>query len=54
MSLNVKYFFRNQLPFNKEMKFFWEKNGYLIINDFYSEEECNELRNRAKLLVKNF
>ena len=54
MSLNLKYFFRKQLPFNKEMKFFWKKNGFIIINDFYSKEECDELRNRVKILVKNF
>ena len=54
MSLNLKYFFKKQLPFTKEMNFFWKKNGFLIINDFYSEEDCDELRNRAKILVKNF
>ena len=54
MSLNLKYFFKKQLPFTKEMNFFWKKNGFLIINDFYSEEDCDELRNRAKILVKKF
>ena len=36
------------------MKSFWDQNGFLVINNFYSEYECDELRNRADKLVKNF
>ena len=36
------------------MKLFWEENGFLIIDDFYSENDCNLLRSRAQELVKEF
>ena len=49
-----KHFFRKELPFNQQMKSFWEENGFLIIDDFYSEDECNKLRKRANSLVKKF
>ena len=49
-----KHFSRKELPINQQMKSFWEENGFLIIDDFYSEEECNKLRNRADILVKRF
>ena len=49
-----KHFYRKELPFNKQMKSFWEENGFLIIDDFYSEDECNKLRKRANSLVKKF
>ena len=32
----------------------WEKNGFLIIENFYSDSDCDNLRNRADLLVRNF
>jgi len=36
------------------MKFFWDKNGYIAIEDFYSIDDCDNLRNRADLLIKEF
>ena len=32
---------------------FWQQNGFLIIDNFYSFDECENLKNRAKLLIKN-
>ena len=54
MFLYPKYFSRKKLPFNQQMKSFWEENGFLIIDDFYSENECNELRQRVDILIKEF
>ncbi len=33
---------------------FWQQNGFLIIDSFYSVDECENLKNRAKLLIKNY
>ena len=33
---------------------FWQQNGFLIIDSFYSIDECENLKNRAKLLIKNY
>ena len=54
MSQLPKHFSRKELPFNFQMKSFWEENGFLIIDDFYSGNECNKLRNQADKLVKKF
>ena len=43
-----------QLPFTKEIIDSWNANGFLVIENFYSNDECDNLRNRANLLVKNF
>ena len=52
---NIPYHFnRNDLPLNNKMKLFWDDNGFLIIDNFYLENECDELINRAKYLVQNF
>ena len=32
---------------------FWQQNGFLIIDNFYSVDECEGLKYRAELLVKN-
>ena len=32
----------------------WEKNGYLVINQFFTNDECDNLRKRADYLIKNF
>ena len=37
---------------NSEMINFWNDNGYLIIEDFKSHEECDELINRSKELIE--
>ena len=54
MALIPKHYSKSDLPFSGEMKYFWKENGFLIINDFYSEEECNKLRLRANTLVNKF
>ena len=50
----MKKFNRTQLPFSKEMLEEWNNRGFLIIENFYSNQECDNLRNRANLLVKDF
>ena len=47
-------FDRKDLPFSLKMKEEWQSNGLLVINDFYSNDECDKLRNAADLLVKDF
>ena len=47
-------FSRTNLPFSKKMKNYWNENGYLIIDNFYTNEECDNLRARANLLVNQF
>ncbi len=46
-------FSKSDLPFNKEMRSFWEKNGFLVIENFNTEEECNELIKRSAYLIDN-
>tara|TARA_B100000131_G_scaffold299281_1_gene319608 strand:+ start:378 stop:1238 length:861 start_codon:yes stop_codon:yes gene_type:complete len=46
------YFKKSDLPMNSEMINFWNDNGYLIIEDFKSHEDCNELINRSKELIE--
>ena len=43
---------KSDLPLNKEMLNFWDNNGYLIIQDFKSHKECDELINRSKELIE--
>ena len=50
----MKRFNSSQLPFNKEMNYEWENNGFLVIENFYSDLDCDNLRNRADSLVKDF
>ena len=50
----MNIFNRNHLPFNKEMKEFWNDNGYLVIENFYSSQECNTLINKSEVLINNF
>ena len=47
-------FNRGHLPFNNQMKNSWDDNGFLVIENFYTIAECEKLRVRANLLVKNF
>jgi len=47
-------FSKNDLPFNDAMNSFWDKNGFIVIKDFYSTSDCDKLRNRAKTLIENF
>jgi len=50
--MNYKSFSRENLPFNNEMLSFWENNGFLVINNFYSETECNNLIKRSQFLIE--
>ena len=49
-------FFFNRKDLESEIKInsFWSKNGYLVFNDFYTNDECNELISRADFLIKNY
>ena len=46
------YYKKSDLPLNKEMLNFWHNNGYLIIEDFKTQEECDDLINRSKELIE--
>ena len=46
------YYNKSELPLNKEMLNFWDNNGYLIIEDFKTHKECDELINRSKELIE--
>ena len=46
------YYNKSDLPVNKEMLNFWDNNGYLIIEDFKTHKECDELINRSKELIE--
>ena len=45
-------FDKSDLPMNAKMVNFWEDNGYLIIENFKTNEECNELIKRSKELIE--
>ena len=34
----MQYFKISDLPFNEQMYSFWDKNGYLVIENFYLEK----------------
>ena len=46
------HFTKSDLPINSEMKNFWNENGYLIIEDFKTNEECDDLIKRSKELIE--
>ena len=46
------YYNKSDLQLNKEMLNFWNNNGYLIIEDFKTHKECDELINRSKELIE--
>lgn len=46
------YYNKSNLPLNREMLNFWDNNGYLIIEDFKTHKECDELINRSKELIE--
>ena len=46
------YYNKSDLPLTKEMLNFWNNNGYLIIEDFKTHKECDELINRSKELIE--
>jgi phytanoyl-CoA hydroxylase len=43
---------KSDLPLNKEMLNFWNDNGYLIIENFKTHQECDELIQRSKELIE--
>ena len=43
---------KSDLPLNKEMLNFWNDNGYLIIEDFKTPQECDQLIQRSKELIE--
>jgi len=45
------YFTKSELPLNNEMLNFWNDNGYLIIENFKTKEDCDILINRSKELI---
>ena len=45
-------FDKSDLPMTAKMVNFWEDNGYLIIENFKTNEECNELIKRSKELIE--
>ena len=45
------YFNKTELPLNKGMLNFWNDNGYLVIENFKTNEECDKLINRSKELI---
>ena len=54
MTIKFKQFNRANLPFNDEMLLYWNEKGYLIIDEFYSFLECDEIRKQAGKLIHNF
>ena len=45
-------FDKSNLPMSNEMLNFWNKNGYLIIENFKTGEECDSLIQRSKELIE--
>ena len=46
------FFNKSDLPMTTDMISFWEDNGYLIIENFKTNEECDELIKRSKELIE--
>ena len=47
-------FNRSHLPLDQKMKDFWDINGFLVIEDFYTHEECDKLIDKSEKLIENF
>ena len=45
-------FNKSDLPITAEMINFWKDNGYLIIENFKTNNECDQLINRSKELIE--
>jgi len=45
-------FDKSDLPMTSDMIEFWKDNGYLIIENFKTNEECDELIKRSKELIE--
>ena len=50
----IKHYHRSNLPFTNEMKLSWDRDGFLIIDNFYTSHECDSLKSRAIELIKEF
>ncbi len=48
----MKYFNSLDLPLTKQMKDYWLENGYLVIEDFYTKQECDDLIDRSSFLIE--
>jgi len=46
------FFDKSDLPMTADMIEFWKDNGYLIIENFKTNEECDELIKRSKELIE--
>ena len=46
------YFNKSDLPMNADMIDFWNDNGYLIIENFKTNDECDELIKRSIKLIE--
>ena len=46
------FFDKSDLPMTADMIEFWKDNGYLIIENFKTNEECDELIQRSKELIE--
>ena len=42
-----------ELPFSPKMSEFWQDKGYIVIENFYSEDQCNQLIHRSQYLIEN-
>ena len=49
----MTYFSSADLPFSPKMSEFWQDNGYIVIEDFYSKDQCNQLIRRSQYLIEN-
>ena len=47
-------FNRSHLPLNQKMQDFWDINGFLVIEDFYANEECDKLIYKSEKLINDF
>ena len=44
-------FNRSHLPLDQKMQDFWDINGFLVIEDFYTHEECDKLIHKSEKLI---
>ena len=49
----MTYFSFADLPFSSKMSEFWQDKGYIVIENFYSENQCNQLIHRSQYLIEN-
>ncbi len=50
----MNYFDFKNFDFSNDIYNYWKKNGYLVIENFYSNNECDELIERSKYLIDNY